>query len=109
MKTYEALELGAKRLEQVGWAQGSWGFDGVHTREKPGATCMMMSMFGVGCDSDDVVRALCQALGVMGIDALFEWNDAPGRTKNEVLTLMRSTAAVERMKECRHEREAVAA
>ncbi|WP_262062632.1 hypothetical protein [Streptomyces sp. STR69] len=93
MNTAEHLELTALVIERWGWAK-----DG--DRGERGEVCIRGAQFvllrlGYG-DADTLHRAsthLHQVLARGCGGSFVAWNDAPGRTKQQVLTLLRTAAA----------------
>lgn len=73
----------AEIIEERGWWQG--GFDGPN-----GECCMLEALYAAEnyVAFGSVTRA-AQDMGFGGIDPIVSWNDAPGRTKAEVLDRLR--------------------
>ena len=80
----QALLDAASLIEQRGWCQG--------TGEREGALCMLRAI-GVAAPSDDILVAACETLGKL-LNTRFGqvWNDVPGRTKEEVVAMLRRAA-----------------
>lgn len=93
--TRDILNRAADLVEQ-GWCQGNY------EREENGVVLMCAARaISLACDessssiqteieSDMAVRNKVQALG---FESTIGWNDAPGRTQAEVVSLLRSVAA----------------
>ena len=104
MEAWEVLERAADKIERDGWAQGDK--DGVIPRESVGhcastaitETCygkddtwlVEASMFGVMTEAESALEV---AIGGNDISSIFEWNDEPGRTAEEVIAMLRACAA----------------
>lgn len=96
--TAEHLELTALVIERWGWAQDA-------DRDEAGGRCIRGAQFvllrlGYG-DADTVHRADARlhtmlARSRSGGGSFEAWNDAPGRTKAQVLALLRTAAAESR-------------
>ncbi|MFF4574855.1 hypothetical protein [Streptomyces sp. NPDC001410] len=88
----EHLELTALVIERWGWA---WGAD----RDEDGGRCIRGAQFvllrlGYG-NADTLHRAtdhLHQVLAPSGGGSFVAWNDTPGRTRDQVLALLRAAA-----------------
>lgn len=103
MQPSECLDKAADLLRNRGWIQGSY-------RNKHGF-CLVGSLIYVSkyysgaCDGtlSDAKTAhhLLEQYCTYGKNHInpASWNDIPGRTKQEVLTLLRNAADVERIKE----------
>lgn len=113
MNTYELIDAAATILENHGFSQGANARDanGVMTTVTPahawpqpvafcayGALCRAgmgqpdtINYFDVACTEDRALDALDQHSPTGGI---VSFNDTPGRTKEEVVTLMRHTANI---------------
>jgi len=79
-----------------GWTQGRWALDaaGKPAMADEHATCfcswgaIVTAARGFGWDSEAEYTACCvfaEAIGAGDTGRLIKWNDAPGRTKEEVL------------------------
>ncbi|MFN0145341.1 MAG: hypothetical protein ACKVT1_02430 [Dehalococcoidia bacterium] len=81
-----ALEKGADYIEEHGWRQGEYGMHG-------GPVCLDGAL-DITSAGDDIVADRA-ALAVDGwlYRRRFEWNDDPGRTKEQVTEAMRAVAA----------------
>lgn len=102
------LDLAADFIEQVGWTTG--GEHGVddpwHATENgvclEGALAAVLDLpegtLSLSVNSCRAGRAVREFLGYEG-SALWGWNDATGRTEQEVLDALRGAAKYERMKE----------
>lgn len=79
-------------IEEKGWCQGSY--------QKDGKVCakggIRIACNWPLCDDssyDDAVAAVAKLIvGEVG-NSIISWNDTPGRTKNEVLAVLRQAAA----------------
>ena len=104
----EVLEAAADRIERDGWYRGDFFADpppyfNVDDIARiliatPKPCCVSGALIAeVGhYDTDTAERLLMQHLGLRWIDELPRWNDAPGRTKEEVVAALRAAAAKER-------------
>jgi hypothetical protein len=110
MKTSEVLDLAADLIEKRGWVQGGeqnadsvddpWGRRG-------GPVCMEGAIgvaAGVGTLSCDINacpagKAVRAYLNAERYQRLYDYNDVPGRTKEEVIAVLRAVSAVESAKE----------
>jgi hypothetical protein len=89
----EHLELTALVIERWGWTQDA-------DRDEDGGRCIRGAQYvllrlGYG-DADTLHRAdahLHQVLAPTGGGSYVAWNDTPGRTKKQVLALLRTAAA----------------
>jgi hypothetical protein len=87
------LREARRHLETVGWVKGSY-------RDRWGAVCLSQALTDVdgtkhGALVDIEARRIVQALAgaTKGIPT---WNDAPERTKEDVLTLLQACEQVEK-------------
>ncbi len=82
-------------LLEKGWTQGAFSRDEsgdatYGTGQKPTSWCVLGALYE-GSEPPLCVRTrkvLDDAIGPSGYDSIYEWNDAPGRTKTEVIGLM---------------------
>ena len=91
----DVLERAADLLEEFGWCQGQFGSKGY------GSFCAIGAIFEASVDlSNRNFSALAAPLGYKdGSDlgaSLSRWNDREGRTKEEVVALLRSGAEAAR-------------
>lgn len=93
----DLLDRAADRIEQVGWWSRS------HSAAGLAAVCAANAIFLESEDDEPVFKAAWRAYATAaGIDverapvSIWQWNDAPERTKDEVLDVMRRAAALER-------------
>jgi len=90
--TAEILERAASTVDMA-WAQG----DGSGSFCPIGVNCAYTALFSEGALHDGARRgaiaALVNALGGDDARSIWEWNDAPGRTKEEVSAMLRAVAA----------------
>lgn len=83
--TSEFLRRAADVLEEDGWCQGR-GTDG------QGRHCAVGAMCSVAVDHGQATSVHLLPLRARLEGPLSDWNDEPGRTKEEVLALFRNTA-----------------
>lgn len=105
MLTSEVLDLAADKIRERGWTQGLGGWPGWGPDD---ALCLeggIMAALGYDEETPERLYRGCPAFGAvrdylgLGDDFLFPWNDASGRTQQEVIEVLRAAAAVERAKE----------
>ena len=85
-KTGKLLLAAADLLQAEGWVQGSM--------RRYGGRCVVGAISDAGCPratAQQLNRAYNRALALAGTNLPF-WNDAPGRTKEEVINLLRRAA-----------------
>jgi hypothetical protein len=83
-----ALLEAADKLRNDGWAQG-------HLRTQDGRSCVVGVLRGFRVTTLTVVVAsdrLVKHLGLSRTDDLMIWNDAPERTKEEVIAALEAAA-----------------
>lgn len=113
MRTSEVLDLAADTIQERGWTHvgedwgGGWKVD-VWGRDG-GPVCIEGAIGAViGCNPAFMCESVnnCPAgiavkeyLGIAPWATLYDFNDEPGRTAEEVIEVLRATAAVERAKE----------
>lgn len=89
-----ALLRAADEIERRGWCQHVGTFQGAVCMEG-GLLCALgkdpSEFFPTGLGTDAFDR-LCQSLKRDGFRAPHEWNDMPGRTKEEVVAKLRAVA-----------------
>ena len=78
-----SLLSAAAYIEEHGWCQGV-------LRKDTGEVCMIGAFMFINCNYT-VFSRLSAAIGVPPMD-ISRWNDAPGRTKNEVVDSLRKAA-----------------
>lgn len=93
----EVLTAGRWILENVGWCQGSYYKDkngsnvGLSARRNPenvACACALGSIYLVETDEPSAMDGAITALAdAYKIDSIADFNDDPGRTKQEVLDL----------------------
>lgn len=108
MTAAEILEAAAKRLETVGWLQGSYCPLDQSLRDKPenikatdvtGALRLAGGGHWVG-ENDDAIAEAKEALRAqIGGGSLADWNDDKKRTKEQVIAKLMATAKI-----CKKER-----
>lgn len=120
MKTSEMFDRAADLLEQHGWNQGAYfGYDGSHCmvgalQESSGAyhyeverllSCGSVVMKGINCNQTldpDIMRSFCKAYDILlcyvlnEADCVETWNDTGGRTKKQVVFVLRTAATLQR-------------
>lgn len=86
MKPSEVLRAAATRLETHGWCQGSLS--------KDDRRCAKGALNHVGWDGPYLtwLDACEEFLDDVGSRCIADWNDAPGRTAEEVIAQLRRTA-----------------
>jgi len=89
----EVLERAASVVD-LGWAQG----DGSENFDSTGGHCAITAVDYSALDADLDVHeaaqsALVKAIGGDCVEAIWKWNDTPGRTKEEVSAMLRAVAA----------------
>jgi hypothetical protein len=88
----DVLDGAADLIEKVGWAQGMW-------RTDKGEVCITQAIADASpfrtCSYREVVP-LRDVIGLPWDMSLVRWNDAPGRTEQEVLDALRASAKAER-------------
>jgi hypothetical protein len=94
--TSELITAGADRLERMGWCQGSFAQDKNDQSVPPDdeeacSFCAVGAMRAVG--QNVLIGRAIHALSLAASRTITRWNDDPGRTKDEVIALMRRTAA----------------
>lgn len=119
LKTSEVLDLAADKIEVVGWGTGvnTWeNRDGAGLCLEGGIIAALGRSFTPGTENfiDTPELWACPAYVAMASyletrAELWRWNDAQGRTAEEVVEVLRAAAAVERAKEESLERSAVTA
>lgn len=104
----QVMRGAAERLDKVGWCQGTAVNEAKNecaaqamtmvAVEMVAANPSLKSLGGRDCDHDNC-HAIClggDASGVfarfLGVDYTVKWNDAPGRTADEVTTNLRQCA-----------------
>lgn len=88
MSTKEALNAAADYIEQNGWFQDEPADAG------DGTACAIWALDEVaGGFYNDARNALVNHLGLRELRlSVIQWNDAPGRTKEEVIAAFRAAA-----------------
>ena len=96
MRPQEVLSRAADAIEEHGWTQGNSGNTQI-------GFCISGAMMHVGFSFHALDRAydiLCDRLGVLGCHPTLtrrimipKWNDEPGRTKEQVVTMLRELAS----------------
>jgi hypothetical protein len=100
-RSAKILLAAAEMLEAGVWAQGGLpGSGGVNCNE-PNARCAGLAVTEIadrypdatGDDRERATQRLLRHLGLQGNEfAVYRWNDAPGRTKEEVVSALRAAA-----------------
>lgn len=94
----DALDKAAEVIETRGWFQGDLYANG----EDDGACAVcawgaLIVAKKAGGDSEhSTMRERSAIRAVTGVAALANWNDTPGRTKDEVIAVLRAAAEAER-------------
>ena len=98
MKTAEELLAAAADLVEQSWAQGDANVNYVD-----GPYCAGIALAVAAEDNyceerftvefERAIHAFCQQIGVSDSMAIPDWNDAPGRLKEEVATELRNAKA----------------
>lgn len=100
MRTSEVLERAAELIERDGWWQNA--------RSDGHGDCAATAISRVaegrgGCYVPAVHDPFIVALGgdkdAPMVTTIYNWNDVPGRTKEEVIAMLRAVAATERARE----------
>jgi hypothetical protein len=104
MKTSEVLDLAADMIEKRGWVQGTEGWGGVSAPLclEGGILAALGHPAFVGITHKEMwaCPAYRAVQDYLEYDReLWWWNDTYGRTKEEVIEVLRAAAAVERTKE----------
>lgn len=94
IQTAKDLELAAARIEAFGWHQGS-------CKSKDGAECVWYAIYmATGKRPEErAEQAFLRAIGKLDGRAatnISQWNDAPGRTKRQVMAAFRRAIRAER-------------
>ncbi|MFH8744937.1 hypothetical protein ACH4GG_27470 [Streptomyces albidoflavus] len=115
-KVADLLERAAAHIDRVGWTQGDWHEEtpGLQPKDSPACADGALSVVaygrpcGAGARTPDqfalhsaAVTALIRHIGA----GLIDWNDAEGRTKEQVVGAMRAAAAEQRKRMTDAERE----
>lgn len=83
MTAHEVLVRARNLIDRVGWLQCS-----VKGHHDPGGHCVATWVATVADDAPaefEAMYAFGRAIGIGSLPRIYEWNDAPGRTKDEVL------------------------
>jgi hypothetical protein len=108
MKTSEVLNAAADLIEARGWRQGEpgWRSGGSAGLCLEGALIAALSLDHLevyGCPAYAAVADYLDRTPAPSIapvkDALWQWNDAPGRTASEVIEVLRAAAVIEAARE----------
>lgn len=95
MSVVETLRAGRNIIDRLGWRQGPYNLGG-------GRRCAQDALIVVSAPDNDKIDAsdalLAQAIA-LGVRSVVTWNDAPGRTKEDVLALYDKAIAAEEAKE----------
>ena len=104
MNVHETLDAAADYIERHGWFSHLYG-----SPSNDFASLCMGNAIGA-CASHDVhVEAYAAVIRALGCtdpvkhQVIWRWNDAPGRTKEEVVAMLRAVAMSERAREIRAE------
>lgn len=80
----KTLLRAAELLERDGWCQGAY-FDG-------NSACTIGALMDAAADIQDRNAAIYRLKDALDGWNIFNWNDAPGRTKEEVVAKLRAVA-----------------
>jgi hypothetical protein len=89
----DVLDDAADLLEREGWIQGD-----LWRRDSYGGRCALGAICDAALDNRNVRVAAARAVLGGSSTYLVDWNDTPGRTKQEVLDAFRAAAKQERMR-----------
>jgi hypothetical protein len=98
MTPEQALSAAADLIESRGWttryyARNESGQSVCYRDDRAACYCAMGAIGAVANRDYDLDEAACNRLRrSLGIDSIAEWNDAPGRTAEEVVTALRKAA-----------------
>lgn len=97
----EGLNLAADLLEHEGWYGAAGGDGGSAPTCASNAIYRVYRRLGLATTREHLAtqRALAVYIGGEDIECIWRWNDAPGRTKLEVVSSLRAAALVERVRE----------
>lgn len=111
MNTSDILNRAADLIEEKGWTSGSgWPGEAEYGGSEMGGLCLeggIMAALGLnyGQRWDDIFKT-CPAVHAVNAYlerdegyALYDWNDAPGRTAAEVIEVLRACAVIEAARE----------
>lgn len=95
MNVAETLDTAVANIEMDGWWSG-FNRDGT----ADGLHCASTAIFALERWKQEAPaqEAFIEYLGGRGIGSVWDWNDAPGQTKENVIATMRACAAIWRAK-----------
>lgn len=108
LATSQVLDLAADKIQEHGWGQGpaTWIGTGGFCLEGAIGAVVRVEMYDASLPNLSRLQrcpaylAVCEYLDRPEHDSfLWEWNDAPERTAEDVIAVLRAAAAVERTKE----------
>jgi hypothetical protein len=103
MNTSDTLNKAADELQANGWMSP-------HVSVGPNPTCAQVAIGRVGrtvAEKDAADRALWTHIGGTCVGDIWRWNDADGRTAEQVIETLRAAAVIEAAKETADERALV--
>jgi len=95
MRADEVLDAAADLIDRDGWIQVG-GFRETGARYP---RCVITAIRDVQqllpheCDKTGALDAFSSAVGTIPVISAYRWNDEPGRTKDEVMAMLRAVAA----------------
>jgi len=101
MRADEVLDKAAAVIDIDGWLQvGGFHETGArHPRCVIGAIHEVQQLLPDECDRSGALDAFSSAVGALPVISAYRWNDEPGRTKGEVVAMLRAVAATLRAAE----------
>jgi len=101
MKPSEILEKAAAHMERVGLCKGDFWERDVINSEIDAPCCALGAIYSVDPEADESVRALLRRSlgwepGATPVNVIADWNDAPERTRAEVVAKLREAAELAR-------------
>lgn len=72
-------------IEKYGWCQG-------HAQDDKGRVCVLGAMVYGAASYEDWQRAIDKIIRQTNVLEIASWNDAPGRTMEEVVSMLRAAA-----------------
>lgn len=102
MKGYEVLELAAEYIEKNGWHKGA-SFGPRRSPDLDETACLVGSfckVIGTDVSQERLYGGAYKLMqSVVSNPRISQWNDAPGRTKQEVLDALQKAAKLGRIRE----------
>lgn len=94
MSVSQVLDLAADHIAEVGlWQSGN-------PKSPRGSSCTIIAVGLFVADDLEQLAVLREVAGYLGVPGplfargIWEWNDAPGRTQLEVVTMLRAAAII---------------